>query len=297
MPLKREDYTRPHGRRYPADVQKILTEYLDMLSEDSDKNEDVIKYRSEINPKTSHNRQRKHAAMHIARKLSVEMMPEFLAVAELTPKKFLELILESNSDKVPFGEDWKELAWPDPEGALIADFLDAADAEEVEAVRNLVGTLHPNYFADFCKKLQEPSGEYGKEDCLIPIYAAENKDYVPETKAENLSDRLVCTLDYLTAQSSEGNAQVMEKFFLYYNESRTFHPRHFWGVFNVRQIDKICESLKLSPHWVFYGNIDQGQTILAKNPETEYIMDMYYLLPSDRRKLLNNLVESYHKGR
>lgn len=298
MPLKREHYTRPHGRRFPNDVQVILTEYLNMLSKtDKDKNDDIIRYRSEINPKSSYNIQRKNAALHIARKLSVEVLPEFLTVSELSMKSFLELIIETNSGKEPFGEDWKELSWPDKDGAILAEFLDSADEKDTEIIYSLIGSLLPAYFADFLKKLQEPSGEFGKEDKQIPIYAAENKDYIPETKGENLSDRLVCTLEYLTAQLADNDRQLMNRFNLEYKERRTSHPRHYWSAFNIRQIDRVCESLQLSPHWVFYGFTEPDRVVLAKRAETEKIMDMYYFLPKCKKMVINGFAKKIYEGK
>lgn len=244
----------------------------------------ILNYKTQIDPDKSYNARRSGSAYHRARHLTIEKMDDFLDATGWSNKQFLEFILEENSG---FSEEdclspekpegWTSLHWPSKAMELIADKLDTGTQKEVDVISRYIDQLLPASYPAFLESLSQPSFEYGKDE-QIPMYMQENpEEYQDESKAENMGDRILDTMFYLS-DSKEIESICKENGITYSRETikRINRPRHFWA-FKISQLQKISDAFLLTPHWLFYGG--EEKALIAKKAETELIMDKLQFLP------------------
>lgn len=290
-PLTSSDYTRPLGRRFPSEVCTRIEEFAEIRAQKSkDLKEQMLDYKININPSTSYNYERRRESQR-SRKLTLDMLDNFLNATNITVKEFLEICLEENQNLWDLKDPaWTELTWPDELFERLCNALDNANSHIRADVDNFIDQSLPDFYEDFLEQLQKENNEYGKEGVRTPLYAQQKNIVLSERNIENMSDRTALTLEYLTAHLETKPMQTAKQRGLKLNYARLNYARHYWGLFQFSDFQKICNAFKISPHWVFFGT--KEHTILAQKAETERIIDKFTFVPDELKPIIVSYAES-----
>lgn len=214
-----------HGHIFSAEICRKLEAYTEHLA-DEDINDSPIRqteksvlreliahYNANVNPKIGHNRSNPTENAK-ARRLSYEMVDEFLKATHLTAKQFLELCMIENKGLTNFyDKDWVEFTWATPDMAKLCVWLDYLSSEERALVRDFIVDLLPASYYDFLDRLYQKSNDYGFNNELAPAwslnYDASHKDFL---RINNLSDRVAQTLWYVCGDKQDYPSVIAAKY-------------------------------------------------------------------------------------
>lgn len=306
--IPEETYKRPIGHRFDPEICEIVDAVtgarIEELKEEVKTAEDdtpsrllsrIYNFRSEVHPSTSYNCNRRNPEYHKARRLTVEKLDAFLAAMGWTNRYFLELCLDANRSFTPvqclrgtMNEGWTTLSWPNPAMKHMAAILDRTTVEKCAVIERVIREHLAKCYPQLVAELDSESEEYGRNEVLMPAYLAENpEEYIPEIKRENMADRILAVLKF-KYNDAETLSSLCRENGIFYEPNRTNRQRHYW-TFRIQEMDVLCRTFNLSPHWVFYG--DREIPLLAEKAETERIMDLFQLLPDDLQIVIERAAE------
>lgn len=287
-------------KRIEAVTQEYINEYPYGKHSGSSREEALsryVNYMSKINPKTSYNSGRIDPRTHKARKLTMEQLDNFLDALHWSRKYFLELILEDNAAFTDVEcvnperlEGWTQITWPNSAMKAMADILALTEGVVKTQIDATIMSFMPESYNALLIELSSANAELGWKDEKLPGYIQDSRDeYVPETKAENMADRIYSSMRYKYNDEAQVQKLIADGGIVA-NVKRIYHPRHYW-VFSPRYLNRICKTFNLSPHWVFFGNDEK--TLLCDNAEDEAIMDKFQFLSEQTQRVL---VEAFTKA-
>ena len=293
-PTSREK-TKQRENRYPQYVQNKVDRYIEHILECEGKDtpgdqankeriyEQIIDYRADINPLASYNARRSRNKSK-AKMLTVSCVKPFLEAAEMSGKTFFECCMKENKDiDLPENEGWTCISWPTEEMQTACDLIDAMPVRKRDSVLALINKLKPVYYKDFQAQMEQESAEFGKSENDAASINAEDT-YTLLRCEDNIGDRMRYTLDYILTGTGRLAKKECDEIGVCYKALLSTIPRHYWLIFNLEDIWTFCKHFALSPHWILFGR--QPITVLAKDIQTELIMDEFALLPKQEQKIV-----------
>lgn len=256
---------RPPDHRFPKRINEKLLSYLEDCC--------MGKYpRKKIDYETLRDWKKKN--------VKIEYVQDYLDAADITGKELFEMCMIENADKKLNDDSWTQIAWPTPVMARMCSLLDSMTSKERSAVSFTIEQLQPAYYTDFRKRLKEVSADcimYNTDESGV-VHIPESK-YHSESAEENLAERVMSTLDYMNKEQFDIASTYCKENGVFFNKRAVLKPCHYWKLFNLDDIYKICNMFQLSPHWTLFGSKDI--CVLAKYIQTEKIMDEFMFLPEE----------------
>lgn len=274
------------GNRYPSYLQDKLDSYIEYITEYTDwdtpeMRENKNRLRKQISDYITDISPVKSPSAIKSKYLTVGHVRQFLDATGISGKTFFEFCMKENSNvRFPEDERWVEIFWPTAEMKTLCDFLETMTAKKRSSVLALIKKLHPAYYPKFEATMQRDSAEYKDE----PAFTVHSDAYLPMKCEDCIGDRMRYTLDYILTGTTLSAKKECDAAGLHYSPTLATNARHYWLVFNLEDIWAFCLRFGLSPHWILFGR--QPITVLAKDIETEKVMDEFALLPKQEQKIV-----------
>ena len=281
---------------YESAIQPDISDSIELADEKESKRKALYNYRGGINP-SYYSKKVKQEKYYKSRNLTIGMLDSFLYTMGWTRRQFYELCLDENAGFTPEeclnferNDGWTRLDWPDASMARMAAVLDRCSMSSKRLIESYIKACLPKSYPRLVETLNESSMELGTDEDSKPAYLNDIKDYTPETKGENMGNRIYESVKYKVVDEDRRFRIFRENNITYSSAfpSRAMLPRHYW-LFKLNEVKRICSAFGLTPHWVIFGA--DGKAFLAGDEETERIMDIFQFVPEQDRYVLATAAE------